>query len=211
MSPYQYGANNPVCNIDINGDSVRVYTETDSYGHSWLSVGEGDDMVVYSYGRFNGTYKGQKGINFANGLGNGDGVLLRMTGKEAKDYQLDKEKLGMNAFTITDITDEDVSRILDTKFKSSSKLPNIPGRDYYDAPYARIIDDYELLDNNCTTFVSDILNQTGSKALEIMSIESNILGNYISISVKGRYVIPAVLQWHLNRISNTNSVVHKMK
>ena len=211
MSPYQYGANNPVCNIEINGDSVRVYTETDSYGHSWLSVGEGDDMVVYSYGRFNGTYKGQKGINFANGLGNGDGVLLRMTGEKSKDYQSEKEELGMNAFTITDITDEDVSKILDAKFSSSSKLPNMPGRDYYNAPYAHIIDDYKLLGNNCTTFVSDILNQAGSKALEIINIGTNILGSHISISVKERYVSPAVLQWHLNRVSNTNSVVHKIK
>lgn len=24
MSPYQYGANNPICNIDINGDSIKV-------------------------------------------------------------------------------------------------------------------------------------------------------------------------------------------
>ena len=212
LSPYQYAANNPVVNVDVNGDSVRVYTETDSYGHSWLSTGEGEDMVVYSYGRFNGTYKGQKGINFANGLGNGDGVLLRMTGKEAQNYQSEKEKLGMNVFVITDIKDEDVSRILDAKFKSSSDLPDIPGRDYYNVSYAHIIDDYKLLVNNCTTFVSDALNYSGSKVLEIVNVESNILKYNISFSVKRRYVIPAVLQWHLNRESNNpNSVVYKIR
>ena len=59
MSPYQYGANSPVGNIDVNGDSIRVYTETQSFGHTWISVGEGSNMTVYSYGRYNGTNKGQ--------------------------------------------------------------------------------------------------------------------------------------------------------
>ena len=47
MSPYQYGANSPVGNIDVNGDSIRVYTETQSFGHTWISVGEGSNMTVY--------------------------------------------------------------------------------------------------------------------------------------------------------------------
>ena len=59
MSPYQYGANSPVVNIDVNGDSIRICTETQSFGHTWISVGEGSNMTVYSYGRYNGTNKGQ--------------------------------------------------------------------------------------------------------------------------------------------------------
>ena len=59
MSLYQYGANSPVVNIDVNGDSIRICTETQSFGHTWISVGEGSNMTVYSYGRYNGTNKGQ--------------------------------------------------------------------------------------------------------------------------------------------------------
>ena len=47
-------------NIDVDGDSVRVYTETTSnygLGHTWISTGEGENMVVYSYGRYDGTNK----------------------------------------------------------------------------------------------------------------------------------------------------------
>ena len=210
MSPYQYGANNPVCNIDVNGDSVRVYTETDSYGHSWLSVGEGDDMVVYSYGRFNGTYKGQKGINFANGLSNGDGVLLRMTGEEAVDYQSKKDLLGMNTFTITDVADENASRLLDKIFNSSSQLPDNPKSEYYQSPSAHIIDNYNLFSNNCTTFVSDILNSLQSKALKTTDMQVNILGHRLSLDVRQRFVLPVRLQWHLNLMSNNeNGVIRK--
>ena len=82
MSPYQYGANSPVGNIDVNGDSIRVYTETQSFGHTWISVGEGSNMTVYSYGRYYGTNKGPDGSS--NFLGNGSGVLLKLMGDEAK-------------------------------------------------------------------------------------------------------------------------------
>ena len=84
MSPYQYGANSPVGNIDVNGDSIRVYTETQSFGHTWISVGEGSNMTVYSYGRYNGTNKGPD--RSSNSLGNGSGVLLKLMGDEAKAY-----------------------------------------------------------------------------------------------------------------------------
>ena len=33
----------------MNGDSIRVYTETQSFGHTWISVGEGSNMTVYIY------------------------------------------------------------------------------------------------------------------------------------------------------------------
>ena len=84
LSPYQYGANNPVNNIDVNGDSIRICTETQSFGHTWISVGEGSNMTVYSYGRYNGTNKGPD--RSSNSLGNGSGVLLKLMGDEAKAY-----------------------------------------------------------------------------------------------------------------------------
>ncbi len=211
LSPYQYAANNPIVNVDVNGDSVRVYTETDSYGHSWLSTGEGEDMVVYSYGRFNGTYKGQKGINFANGLGNGDGVLLRMTGLEAEEYMSDKESLDMDAFVITDVSDKEVNEMLDAKFYSSDRLPNNPNSVYYNAPYAHIIDSYKLLDNNCTTFVSDVLNQLNSNALETVKVYPIGVNGYYTIPVKERFILPFSLQQHLNQNLKSNGVIHKIR
>ena len=84
MSPYQYGANSPVVNIDVNGDSIRICTETQSFGHTWISVGEGSNMTVYSYGRYNGTNKGPD--RSSNSLGNGSGVLLKLMGDEVKAY-----------------------------------------------------------------------------------------------------------------------------
>ena len=164
MSPYQYGANSPVGNIDVNGDSIRVYTETQSFGHTWISVGEGSNMTVYSYGRYNGTNKGPD--RSSNSLGNGSGVLLKLMGDEAKAYNDKKAAGGMSVFVVTDVADEKVANILDEKFNMSTTMPDNPKSDYYNSSSARIIDEYKLTSNNCTTMVSDVLNKSGSNALK---------------------------------------------
>jgi hypothetical protein len=200
---------NPLKYIDLKGDSVRVYTETNSYGHSWMSVGEGDDMVVYSYGRYNGTNKGRQGINSSNGASNGDGVLLRLTGDEAKAYMAKKGKDGYSTFTIADVEDSKVSSALDERFNSSTEMPD--RGDYADNPSAHIIDEYQLTENNCTTFVSDILNLSGSSVLKTTQFLPTNFGVGASYPITKRFVLPAALQNYLNRSSRPNSVVYRRK
>ena len=45
-------------------------------------------------------------------------------------------------------------------------MPDNPKSDYYNSSSARIIDEYKLTSNNCTTMVSDVLNKSRSNALE---------------------------------------------
>ena len=40
----------------------------------------------------------------------------------------------------------------------STTMPDNPKSDYYNSSSARIIDEYKLTSNNCTTMVSDVLN-----------------------------------------------------
>lgn len=147
--------NDPMNFIDLNGDSIRVYTETNREEHTWMSIGEGNNMVVYSYGRYNGTNKGAEGSS--NSLSNGSGVLLRLTGEQAKAYNEEKAVNGMSVFVITDIADDKVADIFDEKFNSSNIVPDNPKSKYCNDPSAHIIDEYELTGNNCTTTVSDVL------------------------------------------------------
>ena len=79
VGPYVYCAGNPVVFVDPQGDTVRVYVETERFGHAWISVGEESDMIVFSYGRYDGTNKGCL-------LSNGPRVLLKLTGEDATDY-----------------------------------------------------------------------------------------------------------------------------
>lgn len=54
--------------------TVREYVETHIEGHAWLSVGDGDEMTLYTYGRYAGT----DGESSANNLDNGPGVLAKL-------------------------------------------------------------------------------------------------------------------------------------
>ena len=213
MSPYQYGANNPIGNIDVNGDSIRVYVDDKAQGHSWLSVGEGKDMVMYSYGRYNGTYKGEAGIEFANSLANGDGVLLRLTGDDIRKYLNEKSPKDISTYIIRDIADKDMSKYLDEKFYSSNKLPDNPKSDYYNDPSAHIIDEYVLINNNCTTFVSDALNKVGSDALKTTHTQlTSPFGTYITYPVYERFIVPIFLRNHLDLFSTSkNKIINKIK
>ena len=210
MSPYQYGANSPVGNIDVNGDSIRVYTETQSFGHTWISVGEGSNMTVYCYGRYNGTNKGPD--RSSNSLGNGSGVLLKLMGDEAKAYNDKKAAGGMSVFVVTDVADEKVANILDEKFNMSTTMPDNPKSDYYNSSSARIIDEYKLTSNNCTTMVSDVLNKSGSNALKETRLQqTSNFGTWTTIPIVNRFILPISMQNHLVRISKPGGVVYKTR
>ena len=210
MSPYQYGANSPVGNIDVNGDSIRICTETQSFGHTWISVGEGSNMTVYSYGRYNGTNKGPD--RSSNSLGNGSGVLLKLMGDEAKAYNDKKAAGGMSVFVVTDVADEKVANILDEKFNMSTTMPDNPKSDYYNSSSARIIDEYKLTSNNCTTMVSDVLNKSGSNALKETRLQqTSNFGTWTTIPIVNRFILPISMQNHLVRISKPGGVVYKTR
>ena len=210
MSPYQYGANSPVVNIDVNGDSIRICTETQSFGHTWISVGEGSNMTVYSYGRYNGTNKGPD--RSSNSLGNGSGVLLKLMGDEAKAYNDKKAAGGMSVFVVTDVADEKVANILDEKFNMSTTMPDNPKSDYYNSSSARIIDEYKLTSNNCTTMVSDVLNKSGSNALKETRLQqTSNFGTWTTIPIVNRFILPISMQNHLVRISKPGGVVYKTR
>ena len=161
-SPYTYVLNNPILNIDPRGDTVRVYTETSGVGHAWLSVGDGENMTVYTYGRYAGTDEKSTGINT---LSDGPGVLVKLKGEDAKAYNDKKaETTGSEVFQVLDVKDEDVADVMDNAFNSSDVMPS--KGEYKDDPRARVIDKYSITDNNCATKTSGAINDAGSQALK---------------------------------------------
>ena len=203
MSAYQYGANNPVNNIDINGDSIRVYTETTSnhgLGHAWISAGEGENMVVYTYGRYDGTNKGADGSS--NSVADGPGVLVRLTGEAAQLYNNGKtSKTEVSIFTVTDISDDKLVTVMDEKFNSAMQLPDYPTSEYKNNPAAHIIDEYNILRNNCATTVSNALNSAGSNVLKgYMQQPSGNIGMWKSVPILKIYNTPLGLQNHMKGI-----------
>jgi hypothetical protein len=165
-------------------------------------------MVVYSYGRYNGTNKGPDG--FLNSLSNGPGVLLRLTGEEAQSYNENKADKGMSVFVVTDVADATIADAMDAMFNSSTTMPNIG--DYKDNPSARVIDEYQLTKNNCTTVVSDVLNNSGSSALKgTMHQQTSTFGTWATVPVTNRFILPASMQNHLNKTSSPGGTVYKTR
>ena len=193
ISPYAYCLGHPIVNIDVKGDSVRVYIETVGLGHTWISAGEGDEMVVYTYGRYDHTYKG-------NALSDGPGVLVRLSGDKAKEFNDYKQSEGkMSIFTLTDVKDNDIMNIANELFDSSGQLPSERSKRYANDTDAHIIDEYSLLNNNCTTFVSDLIKMSGSKVLNYQRvIYASPIGSPITIPSTHRFVNPRSMKSYLS-------------
>ncbi|MES2285442.1 MAG: RHS repeat-associated core domain-containing protein, partial [Bacteroidota bacterium] len=179
LTPYQFASNTPIWAIDLDGLEARIYTETQGSGHTFISVGKDDDIVVYTYGRYAGTTPEWHGIN---ALSNGPGVLVKLTGKDAQRYI--REKLNIDdakAFEITDVNEKDVADFFEKALNSSNESPD-KGQ-FKDKDNARVVDEYKLFSNNCTTKSCEALKEAGTGA------------------VKDKIVIPAALQLELGEKS----------
>lgn len=133
--------------------------ETQGFGHVFVTTGTGNNTTVYTYGRY-----GELGKNKSSARSTtptGEGVLIKLTGDEAKSFIQDQiTNKGAVAFEFTKGSDEAVSKHFDGKFDSSNKTP--AKGDYVGKENAKVIDTYNVLTNNCvTTSVEGV--QSGSK------------------------------------------------
>ena len=174
-TPYLYCNGNPIMLVDDHGDTTRLWVETNGVGHTWITTGEENNMVVYSYGRYDDLGKDKESCR--SFTLNGDGVLLRLTGEAAQNYQ--KAKItNTNAMCIIvpDISDAQIQEYFDNIFYSTKETPSNYQSKYYKNSEAHVIDTYHLLYNNCTTKAVQAINAVGSKLF---------INNYIS-SPNGR-------------------------
>lgn len=147
---------------NASNEKVFVYTETTGLGgHAWISVGTGQSMIVYSYGRYDRTTASSRPAS----LKNGPGVLLRLVGWAAINYNNEKFfETGSVVFEIKGIDANKIKEYFDNKFNSSTKKPT-RGK-YKDRDDARIIDRYVLMGNNCTNNTVKALKLAGLKDFE---------------------------------------------
>ena len=135
---------------------------------------------------------------------------MRLTGEEAKAYNEEKAAGGMSVFVVADIADETIVTAMDEKFHSSTITPN-KGK-YQDAPSAHVVDEYSLINNNCTTVVSDVLNSSGSKVLTgMMYLQTSTFGTWTTVPVQHRFVIPASMQNYLIKMSKPGGTTYRTR
>ncbi|HEX8546098.1 MAG TPA: RHS repeat-associated core domain-containing protein [Cytophagaceae bacterium] len=162
LSPYQFASNTPIWAVDLDGLEAVVYTvANDLTGHTFIQI----DNAIYTYGRYNGTHPIFKNFRLPFGLNPyGDGVLVKLEGNAADDYLREQLDKGAMAFKITDVDKDKLFVEYQTWYNSSLKKPD-PAKNKLNK-YGVIVEDYELIDCNCTTTAVDKLKEAGSNIFE---------------------------------------------
>lgn len=159
MSPYNYCVGNPVKFVDPDGTKPRIYVEVQGVGHVFVTTGNGNNITVYTYGRY--AELGKDKTSARSTSPTGEGVLIVLKGNEAKQFVLNQiTEKNAAAFEFMDASDSKVDEFYMAKFNSSDKIPTV-GK-YKDNDNARVVDEYNLINNNCaTTSVQSILYGDG--------------------------------------------------
>ena len=158
VNSYCYVCNNPIKFIDVEGLKPRMYIETQGLGHTFITTGNGDNTTVYTYGRYGAVYKDKSSANSTSPIG--EGVLIIYKGTEAKEFikdQINNRKA--SAFEFANGSDSKVDRFFQDKFNQSDKIPS--GNKIKNKSNARVIDEYNLLNNNCTTLSIEAIEKGG--------------------------------------------------
>ena len=145
--------NESVCsNSDfILPSGVFVWTETVGTGHTFLTIHKDNIVTLFTYGRYDDAYMISLGTM-------GEGVLIKYPDKFALEY-MKKELYRMNCkvHQIKDVTEDKALEIFDGLWNSSTEVPDGEDTSEDVKTYGRVIDNYDLTGNNCTTKTCEVL------------------------------------------------------
>ena len=173
ISPYTYCAGDPVNLVDPDGEKPRIYIQEGGVGHVFLSVGDGRNIIIYSYGRYGALYE-FLGKTWGSANPTGEGVMYKYEGEEAYEF-LNEHKAEITA--IFEVNSNDDSRIMsyyDAQLDPNKRPTNKSKKSYYDKN-AYVIDAYHIIKNNC--------------------VKKTLKGiNLVNIYIDGDYTMPTSLR-----------------
>ena len=174
MSPYQYGANNPVKNVDVNGDSIVVLNYT-SGEHLGLLIQNSSNR--WEYYSFNGDkiYNSTEG-SLGGGPQDNKGELSWPTPQAFLDseynqntYKEDLESGKVNGYGYQE------GYLIPTTEKQDRIIKNT---------FLETVDQgYSLVGNHCSIVVQKSLNKAGIETMNKMKVTNRQTGNILNVKV----------------------------
>ena len=198
-TPYAYSKNNPITYLDIDGLKPRIYIETNGLGHTFVTIGEGRNTIVYTYGRYGAL--GSSGSILHNFTPTGEGILIRKTGKQAIDYINKKIEDGnLSIYTLEKGSDKDVASFFNNMWNRGRKPTNATKSTKND-PNAKVVDEYSLFDNNCTTKAIEGVNYKQKTPLVPAEETTSMQDFGGSYNYKDKIISPSKLKRMLDEVS----------
>ena len=183
ISPYTYCAGDPVNLVDPDGEKPRIYIQGGGVGHVFLSVGDGRNIIIYSYGRY-GTLHEFLGRTWGSANPTGEGVMYKYEGEEAYEFLNEHKAEIMTVFEVNSNDDSRIMSYYDAQLDPNKRPTNKSKKSYYDKN-AYVIDAYHIIKNNCV-----------KKTLKGI----NLVNSYID----GDYIMPASLHYALIQKTREN-------
>ena len=147
ISPYAFCNNSPMVFIDLDGRIPRLYIQKSGFGHAFVSVWDGNETIIYTYGRY-GALQEILGMTSGKFTPVGEGVLKKYTGEDAMQYLNEVyDKKSFEIFEINANIDNEIANYFNVLFNNGTR----PSAKNKDNPNAKVIDTYHLLKNNCVT------------------------------------------------------------
>ena len=199
INPYIYSINNPITYLDLDGLRPRIYIETNGLGHTFVTIGEGRNTIVYTYGRYGAL--GSSGSILHQFTPTGEGVLVRKTGKQAREYLNEfSKKRNISIYTIEKGSDKDIASFFDEIWGSGTKTKSTTKK-IKNNPDAKVVDEYSIFTNNCTTKSIEGVNYKQSNPLvpaEEITPMQDFGGSY---NYKDKVISPSTLKHLLDKVS----------
>ena len=174
MSPYQYGANNPVKHIDVNGDSIVVLNYT-SGEHLGLLIQNSSNR--WEYYSFNGDkiYNSTEG-SLGGGPQDNKGELSWPTPQAFLDSEYNQN---------TSKEDLESGKVNGYGYQEGYLIPTTEKQDrIIKNTFLETVDQgYSLVGNHCSIVVQKSLNKAGIETMNKMKVTNRQTGNIFNVKV----------------------------
>ncbi len=166
-------------------DGVFLWVESIAAGHSFLSIHSNGKATVYTYGRYGDIGQGNPMV--------GEGVLLRMSDNWASRDYLGEQLYRMQArvFKVLDADKILIDGYLSGIYTDSGKT-SINPRGTMTRQFGKVIDQYDLTGNNCTTHSVKAIRFGGSRIFD---------RNLIGFTYSEDFTIPGSLMRYMQKVS----------